>query len=166
VGQAFMALTLGCARCHDHKYDPISQKNFFELSSFFNQVDEAGQISWDNAMPVPTMLLTDEEKDKMLAYLLSQKDNEEAELLQVAKQEEQAFEEWFASGRYQEEAKLDFPSSRVAFYSFDQSTIQNQLNLAQKGTMESSEVKNQTPTYVDGVRGKGVKLNGDSWLDL
>ena len=59
MGQAFMALTLGCARCHDHKYDPISQKNFFELSSFFNQVDEAGQISWDDATPVPTMLLTD-----------------------------------------------------------------------------------------------------------
>jgi hypothetical protein len=166
VGQAFMALTLGCARCHDHKYDPISQRNFFELSSFFNQVDEAGQISWDNAMPVPTMLLTDEEKDKMLAYLLSQKEDEEAELIQVAKQEDEAFENWFASGRYLAEANLDFPASRVAFYSFDQGTIQNHLNSAQKGTMESSEVKNQTPTYVDAFRGKGVKLNGDSWLDL
>jgi hypothetical protein len=80
MGQAFMALTLGCARCHDHKYDPISQKNFFELSSFFNQVDEAGQISWDDAMPVPTMLLTDSEKDNMLSYLLSQKNREEEEL--------------------------------------------------------------------------------------
>lgn len=166
MGQAFMALTLGCARCHDHKFDPISQKNFFELSSFFNQVDEAGQISWDNAMPAPTMLLTDQEKDNMLAYLLSEKNQEEEELKKVAEEEEVAFKTWLASNGYNKEAVREFPASRVAFYSFDQNSIQNQLNPSQKGTMLSSEVKNQTPTYVEGLRGKGVKLNGDSWLDM
>jgi hypothetical protein len=166
MGQAFMALTLGCARCHDHKYDPISQKNFFELSSFFNQVDEAGQISWDDAMPAPTMLLTNGEKDKMLAYLLAQKDRKELELKLVAEQKEGPFQTWLASHDFQNIAKLEFPASRVAFYSFDQKSIQNQLNPSQKGTMESSEVKNQLPIYVQGLRGKGIKLNGDSWLDL
>jgi len=166
MGQAFMALTLGCARCHDHKYDPISQKNFFELSSFFNQVDEAGQISWDNAMPVPTMLLTDTEKDNMLSYLLSQKNIEEEELKKVAEKEEEAFQVWLASGSLQKISKQDFPTSRVGFYSFDQSSIQNLLNPSQKGTMESSEVKNQKPVYVEGFNGKAVKLNGDSWLEL
>lgn len=166
MGQAFMALTLGCARCHDHKYDPISQKNFFELSSFFNQVDEAGQISWDDATPAPTMLLTDEEKDKMLGYLLSQKIQGETELTLVAKQEEAAFENWLVSNSYQKDALHEFPSSRVAFFTFDQNSIQNQLNPAQKGTMESSEVKNQIPAYTQGYRGKGVQLNGDMWLDL
>jgi hypothetical protein len=166
MGKAFMALTLGCARCHDHKYDPISQKNFFELSSFFNQVDEAGQISWDDAMPVPTMLLTDSEKDNMLSYLLSQKNKEEEELKKVAEKEEEAFQDWMASKAFQNIAKLDFPSSRIGFYSFDQNSIQNLLNPYQKGTMESSEVKNQKPIYVEGFSGKSVKLNGDSWLDL
>ena len=166
MGQAFMALTLGCARCHDHKYDPISQKNFFELSSFFNQVDEAGQISWDDAMPAPTMLLTDTEKDKMLAYLLSQKENEEAALAQVAKEQEVAFQSWLDSKTYQKEANREFPASRVAFFTFDQKSIQNQLNPSQKGMMESSEVKNQVPAYVEGYRGKGVQLNGDMWLNL
>jgi hypothetical protein len=166
MGQAFMALTLGCARCHDHKYDPISQKNFFELSSFFNQVDEAGQISWDDAMPVPTMLLTDSEKDNMLSFLLSQKNREEEELKKVAEKEEEAFQDWIASKAFQNIAKLDFPASRIGFYSFDQNSIQNLLNPSQKGTMESSEVKNQKPIYVEGFRGKSVKLNGDSWLDL
>lgn len=166
MGQAFMALTLGCARCHDHKFDPISQKNFFELSSFFNQVDEAGQISWDNAMPAPTMLLTDQEKDKMLAYLLSKKNQEEEQLQKVAEQEEVAFQTWLTSNGYNKEAVREYPASRVAFYSFDQNSIQNQLNPSQKGTMLSSEVKDQTPTYVEGLRGKGVKLNGDSWLDM
>ncbi|WP_373522685.1 DUF1549 domain-containing protein, partial [Aquiflexum sp.] len=166
MGQAFMALTLGCARCHDHKYDPISQKNFFELSSFFNQVDEAGQISWDDAMPVPTMLLTDSEKDNMLSFLLSQKNREEEELKKVAEKEEEAFQTWLASSSFQKISKLDFPASRVGFYSFDQNSIQNLLNPAQKGTMESSEVKNQKPAFVDGLKGKAVRLNGDSWLDL
>jgi hypothetical protein len=166
MGQAFMALTLGCARCHDHKYDPISQKNFFELSSFFNQVDEAGQISWDDATPAPTMLLTDPEKDKLLAYLLSQKEAEEAGLVQVANQEEAAFQAWLTSATYQKEALREFPLSRVAFFHFDQKSIQNSLKPSQKGTMESSEVKNQVPTYTKGKRSEGVQLNGDSWLDL
>ena len=42
VGTAFMGLTMGCARCHDHKYDPISQKDYFELFAFFNQTIERG----------------------------------------------------------------------------------------------------------------------------
>lgn len=39
-GKAFLAMTVECARCHDHKYDPISQKEYYQLFSFFNQVDE------------------------------------------------------------------------------------------------------------------------------
>ena len=41
-GKAFMGLTVECAQCHDHKYDPISQKNYYELFAFFNQVPEKG----------------------------------------------------------------------------------------------------------------------------
>lgn len=166
LGQAFLALTLGCARCHDHKYDPISQKNFFELSSFFNNVEEAGQISWDNAMPVPTMLMTDEKKDQVLDYLRSKKDRAEQDLKDLVESKDKSFMSWLNSGLYRKEVQRDFPRNMVAHFSFDQTVILNQLNPGQKGSMQSNESKNETPVLVDGYSGKAVQLNGDSWLDL
>ncbi len=45
TGSVFLGLTLGCARCHDHKYDPVSQAEFYSMLSFFNSVEEPGLYS-------------------------------------------------------------------------------------------------------------------------
>jgi hypothetical protein len=58
MSTVFLGLTLGCARCHDHKFDPISQKDFYRLFAFFNNVAEAGLgANTGNSppfIPVPT----------------------------------------------------------------------------------------------------------------
>ncbi len=60
TGSAFLGLTIGCARCHDHKYDPISQKDYFALQAIFSASDQydfkrdgtrTGRVAVKNSLP-------------------------------------------------------------------------------------------------------------------
>ena len=67
---AFLGLTLECARCHDHKFDPLSQKEYYQLFSFFNNIDESGLYSFfTNSVPTPTLSLLSDEQKKAIADL-------------------------------------------------------------------------------------------------
>ena len=57
--KSLIGITMECGRCHDHKYDPISQKDFYQLYSFFNQVDEKGRITYSE-IPEPLIELNSE----------------------------------------------------------------------------------------------------------
>lgn len=49
----FLGLTLGCARCHDHKYDPFTQREFYQLFAFFNSIPERGRANkYGNSPPM------------------------------------------------------------------------------------------------------------------
>ena len=61
VSTVWMGLTAGCARCHDHKYDPLSQKEFYELFAFFNQIPEPG-IYRRKASPLLKVPTRDEQR--------------------------------------------------------------------------------------------------------
>ena len=58
AGTAFLGLTLECSRCHDHKFDPIKQRDFYRLSAYFSDIDEFGLYShFTFSRPTPAMLL-------------------------------------------------------------------------------------------------------------
>jgi hypothetical protein len=63
----WLGLTAACAQCHDHKFDPISQREFYQLFAFFNNVPETGLIVTDN--PPPLITVTTPEQDCQLAEL-------------------------------------------------------------------------------------------------
>lgn len=66
TGTVWLGLTLGCARCHDHKYDPVSQKEFYQLFAYFNNITETGRAMLDGNsqpfIPAPTREQLDQEK--------------------------------------------------------------------------------------------------------
>jgi mono/diheme cytochrome c family protein len=57
-GTVFLGLSTGCARCHDHKYDPIRAKDYYQLFAFFNNIDgpamDGNSAKWEPVIPVPT----------------------------------------------------------------------------------------------------------------
>ncbi len=65
---AFLGLTMECATCHDHKFDPISQKEFYQMTSFFNNVSELGMTGNDGNYG-PMMLLPERETEEKISHL-------------------------------------------------------------------------------------------------
>jgi mono/diheme cytochrome c family protein len=63
TGMTWLGLTFNCCRCHDHKYDPITQKNFYQFFSFFNNVPESGTLQGEsrNTDPVVNVPLAEQE---------------------------------------------------------------------------------------------------------
>ncbi|MCA9136532.1 MAG: DUF1553 domain-containing protein, partial [Planctomycetales bacterium] len=58
AGTAFLGLTMECCRCHDHKFDPIMRKEFYQLSAYFSDIDELGLYShFTFSAPTPAMPL-------------------------------------------------------------------------------------------------------------
>ncbi|MCS6952199.1 MAG: DUF1553 domain-containing protein [Bryobacterales bacterium] len=90
VSTAFLGITMQCARCHDHKYDPIRQKEFYQLYAFFNNVPEEGLDGrYGNAKPyleLPTP--AQRQKLQQLSQLICEREAALPERTIVALQEE------------------------------------------------------------------------------
>jgi hypothetical protein len=70
-GKAFLGLTFECAKCHDHKYDPISQKDYYSTFAFFDQVPEKGIFGTIDASfaDPPNMEITQEDVAGILSFV-------------------------------------------------------------------------------------------------
>jgi len=169
TGVAMMGLPVGCARCHDHKFDPISQKNYYEMFSFFNNVKEAGQISFDDATPSPTLLLPSAEKEKIINYLKDKIAKQANEIDEVAKNSEEDFTKWLHSKTYQQFAQEGISTTGLlAQYNFDNGSLVNAVRQRQSGMMkrEFGGVPGEKPVFEKRAAGQALVLNGDEWLDL
>ena len=74
-GKAFLGMTFECAKCHDHKYDPISQKEYYETFAFFNQVAEKGfygDISIFSLADPPIMTISKDDITSILTFINKQ----------------------------------------------------------------------------------------------
>ena len=94
-GTSMLGLTLECARCHDHKFDPITQRDYYSLFAFFNSIDESGLYShFTNATPSPSLLLwrpaTQARHDALTAQIAAA----EARLAAAARGAQPAFNAW------------------------------------------------------------------------
>ncbi|MEI2723732.1 MAG: DUF1549 domain-containing protein [Verrucomicrobiota bacterium] len=114
VGTAMLGLTLTCARCHDHKYDPIKQRDYYSLFAFFNNIDESGLYShFTRATPTPTLLLWPEDKTTEAAALRTKISQSEARLEKISRDAQESFQAWL-----QTDGKILRPQP-MARFSFD-----------------------------------------------
>ncbi len=164
-GKAFLGLTVECARCHDHKYDPISQKEFFELFSFFNNNNETGQIPYMGEAS-PTLILTDEKTEEELVGIRAKMEtyNEKTDPDRKAYRED--FEKWAKAVENSGKEELEL-FGLIGHYPLDEPQDKNYINLAnQKKPAVAKGRDEDRPVTVPGKFGNAQQLVGDGYIDL
>jgi hypothetical protein len=167
-GTAMLGMSVGCAKCHDHKFDPISQKNYYQLFSFFNNVKEAGQISFDDALPTPTLMLPTRQKEKILQFINNNIVQEQHNITATQNKAAAGFEQWLNAGSYKKLALNKIPAEGLqAYYTFDKGNLASSMNSKEAGVMKrESGQPGDKPVFTAKDNGKALLLNGDTWLDL
>ena len=155
LSTGIMGLSLGCARCHDHKYDPISQKEYYQVFAFFNSMRERGLIENDgNAGPqVP---LTDRELKKKLRFLqqeIRQKEDSLQSLMDAVAMDE------IKRRLTEEDRSITLENGLIAHYPLDKvenKTVVNQGSLAKEGLVKGTFFVEE----MDGA--KGIRFESQS----
>ena len=178
-GKAFLGVSLECARCHDHKYDPVLQKEYFELFAFFNSNNEAGQIPY-SGMPSPTLLLPSHEAETQLTTLRDRRATLEADVDVDAPTYDAGYQAWLAGN-----ARLAPPPGLLAHLPLDAFTPRmvterpdpkrparttRKLLLTNTNAQASPATlggdPDRVPIAVDGRLDGALRLVGDSHLQL
>ncbi|MEM9481203.1 MAG: DUF1553 domain-containing protein, partial [Verrucomicrobiota bacterium] len=167
-GTAFLGLTLECSRCHDHRYDPISQKEYYQLFSYFQNIDEAGLYSYfTKSVPTPTLAIPDEKEEAKLRELQS-----------AAKAAENKYRaRWSgleANAPLLEKKRmrelLDSPGT-LASFSFEQHKVEEAKkgslwNFASDSGSATAKAEQRGAQLVPGRSGNALELDGDTAVDF
>jgi hypothetical protein len=96
-GTAFLGLTLECCRCHDHKFDPLSQREYYQLFAFFDDIEEAGLYSFFTpAVPTPKLRLLDDTTAAALSRAEAAVGEAAAELAEAEAEARRRVRDWLA----------------------------------------------------------------------
>jgi len=167
VGTVFLGMTLGCAVCHDHKFDPISQKEFYQLFAFFNSLD--GPPLDGNVKDTAPMLSVPSKEQagslgalrKVIADLSTKRDERlQAEIPQ--------FPNWL-SDRLQciaggeSDPELEVSDGLVVHCDFEEGSGNQALN---KADPDKPGLVVGSPEWVEGQLGGGLKFSTHNYVDL
>jgi hypothetical protein len=146
VATAFLGLTFECSRCHDHKYDPITQKEYYGMFSLFQNIDEAGLYSFFTpSPPTPAMMLTDAPtKEKLLALETKIKGLEQAVKPLVTP---------------------DLSRGELAHFTFDELKGNKLADALAKTEDKTSATLKGENKLVEGKLGKALQFTGDDPVD-
>lgn len=160
VGTTLLGLTVECARCHDHKYDPITMRDYYALGSFFNSVDEWGLLHGNGGIqPHPVLYLTTPEQDAALAQKREAVARAEQAWAALRASREPAFREWLA-GSHTEPPPMPDLEGRYAFDSAPDNKLPNAAKPAEPGTFGAAN------RFVPGKLGQAVQFTGDDAVSL
>jgi len=155
TGTTWMGLTVGCARCHDHKYDPIQQKDFYRLFAFFNNIEEKGLDGQKgNAAPflkLPTLTQETLEKEMTQAIAAREKQLEEAKVADL-------MATW-------EKTRLQTIATPVRKGLLAHYELEGNFNEA-TGTYRHGRYLGQPPTANDGPVGQAALLDAAARIEI
>lgn len=132
-GKALMGVTLECAHCHDHKYDPFSQKEYYQMFSFFNSVKEPGLQSTvggpETYAKRPMMQISNEDAKSVLKFVNKM---DTGKLIVSVMGDSEAYRKTYIlkRGNYDSHGDEVFPGTPKAVLPFNNAYPKNRLGLA------------------------------------
>ena len=155
---AFLGMTLECARCHDHKFDPISQKDYYRLTAFFNNVKELG-MTGDDGNYGPMLMLPSTDQESRIENLDAEIREKESLVKRIA---EDALVDFDHEQYLSAHTQIQVPSARVRFPldSISDTKIKDDKTEKRVDGNVLAKVNGQ-PKLVDGVMGKAFRFDNE-----
>ena len=114
TGTVWLGMTIGCAHCHDHKFDPLSQREYYQLFAFFNQSVETGLVTKDD--PPPTIDVPTPELEAALQHAREELQQAESDYQAHSVNLEKDLADWETRAASE---LVALPSSGLVQYNFD-----------------------------------------------